>query len=714
MNKKQYNELKAKLDKLEIALNGGKGSGNFGHAGRPGERGGSAPSGVSTAYGITEGSGLSKDEEKELKKLLISDRSNYGGDVVETTKQVLKDHAWDMEGISKGILLAYEDEARSRAGIPSRDEELGGVGVSYGELAAAQGELEKIIDSKSLSELTKDIGILDMASAIQIAQDINGEKYARKMAEQMGEYSKKEDLEKFAKTFFPYRSDDIIAKAEDNVKQAWIDAADRLKDSLDFQFDNSVSNKTINGGKGSGNFGHAGRPGEVGGSSTSGGSYTPKHKKDQRIRTAIEKSIASQKKLQDEAKIVREDIETRIGQKMAEGEEYSALDAAYKARFKTFHGEDGTEYTYDKETGMITTFDSETGEEVVVTRKQSEEAYKTGDTYERASTRKANVEKIDKIIGSEKIKQTDDKKNDDANYKKLQSDISKIKKILSTEKSRENFGQEEVRKLKDKYSDYMSGNWTVTERFRRALDDFDDWASNYENNSYRPKMNRETYNTLMERIESLEKIFNGGKGSGNFGHAGREGKVGGSAPGGSGSDKSRKKAEYEAEIKEMATFRGIGNDDARMKEIARRFGKDIGEVEQDIDDYGSVPTGSGGGDRKEVASEKAESPSKVESTIDSIRPEVEKREKELSELSRKIYDTIDDTGEYIGSKQDALDYVKYNLVYGKENVPEDEFEWMSEAMIEDLEHISKMKAKKVRITEHAMSDSGYVYREVKK
>lgn len=154
--------------------------------------------------------------------------------------------------------------------------------------------------------------------------------------------------------------------------------------------------------------------------------------------------------------------------------------------------------------------------------------------YERALTRKANVEKIDKIIGTEKIKQGADKKADDANYKKLQSDISKIKKILSTEKSRENFGQEEVRKLRDKYSDYMSGNWTVVERFRRAVDDFDDWASNYENNSYRSKMNREIYNALIERIESLEKTINGGKGSGNFGHAGREGKVGGSASTGSG------------------------------------------------------------------------------------------------------------------------------------------------------------------------------------
>ena len=44
MKKEVFNELKAKTEKLEatiLKLNGGKGSGNFGHSGRPGEVGGS-------------------------------------------------------------------------------------------------------------------------------------------------------------------------------------------------------------------------------------------------------------------------------------------------------------------------------------------------------------------------------------------------------------------------------------------------------------------------------------------------------------------------------------------------------------------------------------------------------------------------------------------------------------------------------------------------
>lgn len=152
--------------------------------------------------------------------------------------------------------------------------------------------------------------------------------------------------------------------------------------------------RVINGGKGSGDWGHQGRPGQVGGSGKGSG----KPKKEQRIRTAIEKSIAGQKKLQDEAKVVREDIESRIGQKLKDGE-ITAIDMALKARFKTVHGEDGTEYTYDKENGMITTFDPDLNEEVVITKQKDEskpvvgaEAYKAiGDSQKRA---KAKDEKI--------------------------------------------------------------------------------------------------------------------------------------------------------------------------------------------------------------------------------------------------------------------------------------------------------------------------------
>lgn len=46
-------------------------------------------------------------------------------------------------------------------------------------------------------------------------------------------------------------------------------------------------------------------------------------------------------------------------------------------------------------------------------------------------------------------------------------------------------------------------------------------------------MEKETYNSLVGKVEILSKLINGGDGSGNFGHGGRPGKVGGSSQSGS-------------------------------------------------------------------------------------------------------------------------------------------------------------------------------------
>ena len=48
------------------------------------------------------------------------------------------------------------------------------------------------------------------------------------------------------------------------------------------------------------------------------------------------------------------------------------------------------------------------------------------------------------------------------------------------------------------------------------------------------RMKTKTYNEFLKRIQYLETRLNGGKGSGNFGHSGRPGKVGGSGLGAQG------------------------------------------------------------------------------------------------------------------------------------------------------------------------------------
>lgn len=59
------------------------------------------------------------------------------------------------------------------------------------------------------------------------------------------------------------------------------------------------------------------------------------------------------------------------------------------------------------------------------------------------------------------------------------------------------------------------------------------------------KLEQKTYNELLARIEKLELLLNGGPGSGNFGHSGRPGKVGGSGKtvGGPSSKEARHRAE---------------------------------------------------------------------------------------------------------------------------------------------------------------------------
>lgn len=92
----------------------------------------------------------------------------------------------------------------------------------------------------------------------------------------------------------------------------------------------------------------------------------------------------------------------------------------------------------------------------------------------------------------------------------------------------------------------------------------------------------------INSMEGLSAYENGGKGSGNFGHAGRPGEKGGSAPSGSSHStvsKDKRQQEYEAVIAEEATLRGTGAH-RRIEDIARQFDKDPGEVEQDLDDYG--------------------------------------------------------------------------------------------------------------------------------
>lgn len=75
------------------------------------------------------------------------------------------------------------------------------------------------------------------------------------------------------------------------------------------------------------------------------------------------------------------------------------------------------------------------------------------------------------------------------------------------------------------------------------------------------KISRENYDKLVEKVGALEKAINGGKGSGNFGHAGRPGEVGGS------STTSRRLARKDrvAELKAKAEETGEAYDEYQLQ-----------------------------------------------------------------------------------------------------------------------------------------------------
>lgn len=329
---------------LSAYENGGKGSGNFGHAGRPGEVGGSAPSGSGSSSTSSESGRKSRSKEEQI------DEQFEKGNITESERDELKAQAKEARktpGGQDAMKWARENKEIYDRSKLKEDE------MSFDDI------LRSMYDGQDFYQTT---GIQDSIDREVFFDEISkrtGLDYSDVYATWL--FGSRVDL---APSNANYESDTkSIKKVAKYLKGL------RKKNSLEEILTDTIM-KILNGGKGSGNFNHDGRPGEVGGSapSGSGGGSVGKKSKESRTRDAIAKAIASQKKLQDQAKVVREDIEDRIGQKMKEGEEYTALDEAHKSRFKVFHGEDGTEYTYDKENGMITKTNPKTGEEEVVTK----------------------------------------------------------------------------------------------------------------------------------------------------------------------------------------------------------------------------------------------------------------------------------------------------------------------------------------------------------
>ena len=294
--------------KNEVELNGGKGSGNFGHAGRPGEVGGSGKGGETypgsnVPRAIIEGylTSSSKYDDIDRMSIIITPKGNlqllYDGKDVAT----IGGNKYLIQEASK-LGMIKEDGSRLEGPAKTRDEynyktasekcqdEASDVYASLCDHA------EWIASDGSFAEGYNEDDYLKLADRLGTRVDRIGDKSNR--------YTQRDLVEGFKRTQKDVEPYGLLDGSASN------DKLDRFMSDYDFDKKNSYSGEVMmgmptrygvekkinsmgglsayeNGGKGSGNFGHAGRPGEVGGSSKDGfggsaGKYDVKDGKDAR------------------------------------------------------------------------------------------------------------------------------------------------------------------------------------------------------------------------------------------------------------------------------------------------------------------------------------------------------------------------------------------------------------------------------------------------
>lgn len=173
----------------------------------------------------------------------------------------------------------------------------------------------------------------------------------------------------------------------------------------------------------------------------------------------------------------------------------------------------------------------------------------------------------------------------------------------------------------------------------------------------------------INSMEGLSAYENGGKGSGNFGHSGRPGEVGGSSSG--------------------------GIDLAKAKEASAKVGEEL---------------------RKANPVRKQD-----EWFVDmqEVEKEYKERGEEISRVAEKVAEKIYETGEpYIGSKKDALSFIMEQMHVTHEDSQGASDSWVEDAIetlkdfSEDYRYVKSLDSKRVKITQNPMSATDVVYDKV--
>ena len=258
-----------------------------------------------------------------------------------------------------------------------------------------------------------------------------------------------------------------------------------------------VVEKVTNGGKGSGNFGHSGREGKVGGSAPSGNSGSLLESEAKKLTWAEYQNKVRDKDFIEACKSAGINTFEKLWQKWA------------KIKLQDFTEKDIKELSKEETEKTVKKYLDDLNPDMWFVNADS--SYKPGIVnriLENKELRNAGLN-----LAYQNYKYSDDKVN--------------FKEFLNTDRIlyRGHRGQKKID------SDWFD-SYTPHRHFAEIHGDQIDEIK------VRPRDTLGSYTTnpeneilVLTKIKETNSFFaNGGKGSGNFGHAGRKGKVGGSAP----------------------------------------------------------------------------------------------------------------------------------------------------------------------------------------
>ena len=215
------------------------------------------------------------------------------------------------------------------------------------------------------------------------------------------------------------------------------------------------------------------------------------------------------------------------------------------------------------------------------------------------------------------------------------------------------------------------------------------------------KISKENYDKLVEKVGALEKAINGGKGSGNFGHSGRPGYVGGSGDGvkegtsysWSAKDESFKGNDIDlgGEPKDIVDF---SEDSGRLQEATGALGYDVGNIRVGYDN-------------------KTDAPFRADSESESEYNRLTEENRQLMEEQHRLYreaSSIVESGQYVIDPSKPAEYGNLVRSYSskedimRSNMPQDKKDKYAKVSKELDESYAKARAnsdKKQEIAKNA-------------